>query len=96
MATGPRPQGSGQRRGQRCRRGPLDLDLAGALRTVRLAFGDDQVTVLSLIPRTAAEAERAEGDLAGLDDAVAGQVLPFVQACIDLDREELDHEEGQP
>ena len=78
------------------RRDPLDGDLTGALRTVRLAFGDDQVTVLSLIPRTPAEAKRVEADLAGLTDAVAGQVLPFVQACIDLDREELDREERQP
>ncbi len=70
------------------RRDPLDLDLAGALRTVRLAFGDGQVTVLSLIPRTKAEAERVERDLAGLVDAVASQVLPYVQACLDLDREE--------
>ncbi len=76
------------RQGQRQRRGPLDLDLTGALRTVRLAFGDDQVTVLSLIPRTPAETARVEGDLVGLVDAVAEQVLPFVQACIDLDREE--------
>ncbi len=78
------------------RRDPLDGDLTGALRTVRLAFGDDQVTVLSLIPRTPAEAERVEADLAGLVDAVASQVLPFVQACIDLDREELDPQERQP
>ncbi len=76
---------------RRRRTDPLDIDLAGALRTVRLAFGDDQVTVLSLIPRTPAEAERVERDLAGLVDAVAEQVLPFVQACLDLDREE-----GQP
>jgi hypothetical protein len=80
-------------RTQRRRRGPLDLDLTWALRTVRLVFGDDQVTVLSLIPCT--EAERVEGDLAS-PDAVAGQVLPYVQACLDLDREELAHQEGQP
>ena len=88
MATDPR---QGQRQGQPRRRSrgcPRDLDLTGALRTVRLAFGDDQVTVLSLIPRTPAEAQRVEGDLAGLVDAVADQVLPFVQACLDLDREE--------
>jgi hypothetical protein len=99
MTTRPRGYGHGRRHGRR--RDPLDLDLAGALRSVRLAFGDEQVTVLSLVPRSEAEAERVEGDLACLVDRVADQILPYVQACIDLDREEADRaadqrEEGQP
>jgi hypothetical protein len=61
------------------RPGPLDYDLAGALRTVRLAFGDDQVTVLSLVPHTVTEAAQVD------QDQVAQQVLPFVRAVLKED-----------
>ncbi len=70
------------------RSNPLDGDLYAALRTVRLIFGTDQVTVISLVPRSEAEAERVEGDLAGLVDRVARQVMPYVQAVLELDDEE--------
>jgi len=79
-------------RTSRRRPNPLDGDLAGALRTVRLTFGSDQVTVLSLVPNSEAQAAQVDGDLAGLVDRVASQVMPYVQACLDLDREEG----GQP
>ncbi len=49
---------------------------------VRLTFGDDQVTVLSLTPNTPAEAERVERDLAALVDDMASQVLPLVLASV--------------
>jgi len=50
--------------------------------TVRLTFGDDQATVLSLTPNTPAEAERVERDLAALVDDMASQVLPLVLASV--------------
>jgi len=75
-------------RTSRRRPNPLDGDLAAALRTVRLAFGGDQVTVISLVPNSEAEAERVDGDLAAAVDRVASQVLPYVQAVLDLEQEE--------
>jgi hypothetical protein len=53
---------------------PLDYDLSCALRTVRLAFGPDQVTILSLVPNTPKDRQQLLADV----DVVAQQVLPYV------------------
>jgi hypothetical protein len=52
---------------------PLDHDLSNALRTVRLAFGPDQVTILSLVPNTPRDHQQLLADV----DVVAGQVMPY-------------------
>jgi hypothetical protein len=61
---------------------PLAYDLQGALRTVRLVFGGEQVTVLSLVPNSKAEAELVEADLRIAIDRVADQVLPYITATL--------------
>jgi hypothetical protein len=56
---------------------PLDYDLSCALRTVRLAFGD-QVTILSLVPNTPRDHQALLADV----DVVANQVLPYLNAVL--------------
>lgn len=66
---------------------PLAYDLQGALRTVRLVFGAEQVTVLSLVPNSEAERAQVDADLAATIDRVADQVMPYVQAVMFAEEE---------
>jgi hypothetical protein len=57
---------------------PLDHDLSNALRVVRLVFGPDQVTILSLVPNTPADRQQLLADV----DVVADQVMPYMLATL--------------
>ncbi len=50
LPTGPPPRTRVPARAQAPLGGPVEVDLAGALRRLRVTFGDDQVTILTLIP----------------------------------------------
>jgi hypothetical protein len=57
---------------------PLDHDLSHALRTVRFVFGEENVTVLSLVPNTPRDHQQLLADV----DVVAGQVMPYMLATL--------------
>jgi hypothetical protein len=57
---------------------PLDHDLSNALRVVRLAFGPENVIILSLVPNTPADHQQLLADV----DVVASQVLPYLNAVL--------------